>query len=46
MLSDNMEDDPLFKILSWRDPLKNQQVPTPETFKLREVTSILHDDQD
>lgn len=34
IFSNDFEDDPLHKILSWRDPLQDQQKPSSETFKL------------
>lgn len=46
ILSNDFEDDPLVKILSWRDPLQNQEQPSPDSFKLLEVKSIVEDDQD
>lgn len=45
MFSNDFEDDPLHKILTWRDPLIAQQVPAPGTFAMKEVSSIVSDDQ-
>jgi hypothetical protein len=42
--SSEVEDDPLFKILSWRDNLKEPQIISPESYRVREVHSIVEDD--
>ena len=39
------EDDPLHKILSWRDCYKEPFIPPVGTFKYVEVDSIVSDDQ-
>lgn len=39
------EDDPLFKILSWRDPLKEIPIPPADSFLYKEVPSVVTDDQ-